>query len=228
MISWIKGEVISLWQTNNKFFILVSCNGLGYEIQILETDFIKLKTNQINNKYIILWIKHIKKEDSDSFFGFITQEQKEFFIKILNIKGIGSQIGMAILSKFSIDEIIDAINRKDKKLIGSVPGIGQKMTERIILELKINLNIRSNNNEERIDNEFLLNNQKLNSIFEDLVLALKSLNYPNNEIKKLTPILIKKIKNTKITKESENKISFENLLKQSMDYLDNKNSNLGQ
>ena len=143
MISWIKGELINQWQINNKFFILINCQGLGYEIQILESFFIKLKTKQISEKNIILWLKHIKKEDSDSFFGFISKNQKDFFIEILNIKGIGSQIGMSLLNKFTINEIIDAINKKDKELISSIPGVGQKMTERIIIELKSYLGTNS-------------------------------------------------------------------------------------
>ena len=64
MISWINGELVELWQTNQKFFVLINCQGLGYEIQILESFFLKLQTNQISNKNISLWIKHIKKEDS--------------------------------------------------------------------------------------------------------------------------------------------------------------------
>ena len=136
MISWISGEFVELWQTNQKFFVLINCQGLGYEVQILESLFLKLKTNQKSNKKITLWIKHIKKEDSDLLFGFISKDQKHFFIEILNIRGIGSQIGMGILNKFSINEVINAINTQNKKLIGSVPGIGQKMTERLILELK--------------------------------------------------------------------------------------------
>ena len=67
MISWINGDLIELWQTKQKFFILINCQGLGYEIQILESLFLKLKTNQISNKNITLWIKHIKKEDSDYY-----------------------------------------------------------------------------------------------------------------------------------------------------------------
>ena len=81
-------------------------------------------------------VKTYKKEDSDSLFGFISKDQKDFFIEILNIKGIGSQIGMALLNKFSINEVINAIKNNDKKLISSVQGIGQKMTDRLILELK--------------------------------------------------------------------------------------------
>ena len=135
-ICWIKGELVDLWQTNNKFYIVINCQGLGYEIQILESIYIKLKRKEIAHQNIVFWLKHIKKEDSDYLFGFISKDQKDFFIEILNIKGIGSQIGMSLLNKFSIDEIINAIDSKDKKLISSVQGIGQKMTERIILELK--------------------------------------------------------------------------------------------
>ena len=135
MISWINGELVELWQINQKFFVLINCQGLGYEIQILESLFLKLKTNHISNKNITLWIKHIKKEDSDLLFGFKSKDQKNFFEEILNIRGIGSQIGMGILNKFSISEVINAINTQDKKLICTVPGIGQKMSERLILEL---------------------------------------------------------------------------------------------
>ena len=127
MISWINGELVELWQINQKFFVLINCQGLGYEIQILESFFLKLKTNQFSNKNITLWIKHIKKEDSDLLFGFTCKDEKNFFVEILNIRGVGSQIGMGILNKFSISEIINAINTQDKNLISSVPGIGKKM-----------------------------------------------------------------------------------------------------
>ena len=136
MISWIKGELVSSWQANNKFYILVNCQGLGYEIQTLESVILEINTNKITEKDIILWLKHIKKEDSDMLFGFNSKEQRDFFIQILNIKGIGSQIGMSLLNKFSLNQLITAISNNDKKSISTVQGIGQKMTERIILELK--------------------------------------------------------------------------------------------
>jgi len=136
LISWINGELVELWHTNQKFFVLINCQGLGYEVQIIESFFLKLKTTQISNKNITLWIKHIKKEDSDLLFGFTSKDQKNFFIEILSIRGVGSQIGMGILNKFSIVEVINAIKTQNKKLICSVPGIGQKMSDRLILELK--------------------------------------------------------------------------------------------
>ena len=227
MISWIKGDVVTLWQSNNKYFIIINCQNIGYEIQILESIFIKLKTSQISDKKIVLWIKHIKKEDSDSLFGFTSKEQKDFFSEILSIKGIGSQIGIAMLNKFPISEIIDAIKRKDKKLIGSIQGIGQKMTERIFLELKssFSANIKNENDDEIYN--YLQNKIELTKIFEDLDLTLQSLNYSKKEIKKAFEFLLKDIKNKNISIPFENKISFENLLKEAMNYLDKNNSNLG-
>ena len=214
MISWIKGELVSSWQANNKFYILVNCQGLGYEIQTLES--VILDINKITKKEIILWLKHIKKEDSDMLFGFNTKEQRDFFIQILNIKGIGSQIGMSLLNKFSVNQLINAITNNDKKSISSVQGIGQKMTDRIILELKSKV-ITKQIEKENLNINFLEENKDLDSIFKDIDLTLQSLNYPKKEIKNLFPKLIKNIKNSSLEKKS---ISFENLLKEAMNYLD--------
>ena len=223
MISWINGELVELWQTNQKFFVLINCQGLGYEIQILESFFIKLKTNQISNKNITLWIKHIKKEDSDLLFGFKSKDQKNFFIEILNIRGVGSQIGMGILNKFSISEVINAINTQNKKLICSVPGIGQKMSERLILELKSKFKNELQIEEEKSKDEFQIKDNEINKMVGDLQLTLKSLNYPKNEIKRILPIIIKETDS--LTKKDKN-TSFENLLKLAMNYLDNDSSNI--
>ena len=218
MISWIKGELVSSWQANNKFYILVNCQGLGYEIQTLES--VILDINKITKKEIILWLKHIKKEDSDMLFGFKYKEQRDFFIQILNIKGIGSQIGMSLLNKFSLNQLITAISNNDKKSISSVQGIGQKMTERIILELKSKVINKEIEKENLNINNFLEENKDLDSIFKDIDLTLQSLNYPKKEIKNLFPKLINNIKNNKNSSLEKKSISFENLLKEAMNYLD--------
>ena len=219
MISWIKGELVSSWQANNKFYILVNCQGLGYEIQTLESVIFDINSNKISEKEIILWLKHIKKEDSDMLFGFNTKDQRDFFIQILNIKGIGSQIGMSLLNKFSLNQLITAISNNDKKSISTVQGIGQKMTERIILELKSKVINKEIEKENLNRNNFLEENKDLDSIFKDIDLTLQSLNYPKKEIKNLFPKLINNIKNSSLDKKS---ISFENLLKEAMNYLDHK------
>ena len=225
MINWINGELIELWQTNQKFFVLINTQGLGYEIQILESLFLKLKTNQISNKNIILWIKHIKKEDSDLLFGFTSKDQKNFFIEILSIRGVGSQIGMGILNNFSISEIINAIKTQNKKLICSVPGIGQKMSDRLILELKGKFKSELQFEEEKSKDEFNIKDSEINKMMEDLQLTLQSLNYKNKEIKNILPLLIKEVE---LFDKKGNNLSFENLLKLAMKLIDNDNRYLAR
>ena len=225
MISWINGDLVELWQTNQKFFILINCQGLGYEIQILESFFLKLKTNQIPNKNITLWIKHIKKEDSDLLFGFTSKEQKNYFIEILSIRGVGSQISMGILNKFSINEVINIIKTQNKKLICSVPGIGQKMSDRLILELKGKFKSEIQFSEEKSNDEFEIKDSETNQMIEDLQLTLQSLSYKNKEINTILPIIIKEID---LLGKKENNLSFEKLLKLAMHYLDENSSNIAR
>ena len=223
MISWINGELVELWQTNQKFFVLINCQGLGYEIQIIESFFLKLKTNQISNKKITLWLKHIKKEDSDLLFGFTSKEQKNFFIEILSIRGVGSQIGMGILNKFSISEVINAVKTQNQKLFCSVPGIGQKMSDRLILELKNKFKSEIQFEEEKAKDEFEIKDPEINKMIEDLQLTLQSLNYKNKEINTILPIIINEVD---FPAKKENNLSFENLLKLAMNYLDKESSNI--
>jgi len=225
LISWINGELVEFWKTKQKFFILINCQGLGYEIQILESFFLKLKTNRISNKNITLWIKHIKKEDSELLFGFLSKDQRNFFIKILNIRGVGSQIGMGILNNFSTSEVINAIKTHNKNLFCSVPGIGQKMSERLILELKGKFTNEILLEEQKGNEEFEIKDPEINKMMDDLQLTLQSLNYNNKEIKTIMPILIKE---QDLLDKKEKNSSFEELLKLAMNYLDKNSSNLAR
>ena len=126
---------------------------------------------------------------------------------------------MSLLNKFSLNQLITAISNNDKKSISTVQGIGQKMTERIILELKSKVINKEIEKENLNINNFLEENKDLDSIFNDIDLTLQSLNYPKKEIKNLFPKLINNIKNSSLDKKS---ISFENLLKEAMNYLDHK------
>ena len=130
---------------------------------------------------------------------------------------------MSILNKFSTSEIIDAINKENKKLISSVPGIGQKMTERLIIELKNKFKNELQINDNTFKNEILNKKSEHNKMFDDLQLALKSLNYKNKEINRILPLIINEAEDLS---KKEIKISFENLLKLAMNYLDNESSNI--
>ena len=102
------------------------------------------------------------------------------------------------------------------------------MTERIILELKSKLITQQDQKKYNEINNYLFENQVLNTILKDIEITLNSLNYPKKEIKNINKLLIDSIKNEEISFKETSDLSFEKLLKEAMNYLDNKNSNLDQ
>ena len=188
-------------------------------------ELIQMATTMVNGKVCLDPAYHVKKEDSDLLFGFTSKDQKNFFIEILSIRGVGSQIGIGILNKFSISEVINAIIKQDKKLICSVPGIGQKMSERLILELKSKFKSEILSEEEKSKDEFEIKDPKINKMIEDLQLTLQSLSYKNKEINTILPIIIKEMD---LVGKNENNLSFEKLLKLAMHYLDEDSSNIAR
>jgi len=216
LISWIKGEIIDTWLKNKKFYVLLNCNGLGYEIQGLDS----LK-NYLEKESITLWIKQIKREDSDFLFGFKKREERDFFSDLIQIKGIGPQIGMSLLNKHNYNEIIDSIKNQNKTFFSNIPGIGQKMTERIIFELNNKLLTLSKANDQNlIKTDLNPLNKEIQTVIEDLDLALKSLSYSQKERKETISLISKKIHKEKITEKNMTKIlNFEKLLKDALGYL---------
>ena len=219
MISWIKGDIVSYWLQNQKLILLVSCQGIGYEIQILNS----VKTES-NSKDIILWIEHIKRDDSEFLFGFIQKEQRDFFRDLLKVKGIGPQIGMSLLNKYSIIEIKTSLIKENKNLISSVPGIGKKMTERIFLELKNKISLKEEFSKSTLNQN---NNDEITLIFKDIDNTLRSLEYPIKDIKNTINILKKDLNKIKSTKSNEDIINFEDILKKAILILEDNDSKFG-
>ena len=189
MISWISGEIVDTWIKTKKIYVLINCQGLGYEVQVLES----LEKDLDKNK-ITLWIHQIKKEDSDFFFGFKDKEKRDFFRDLLQVRGIGPQISMSLLNKYDLKQIFNSITNEDKELFNSIPGIGQKMTERLFLELKNKITVASEINK---DSTGKPNNTKLKkeikNLIDDVDLALKSLSYSLKERKKAINLILTKV-----------------------------------
>ena len=217
MISWIRGEIIDTWMDAKKFYVLINCQGLGYEVQILDC----VKKDLTKNK-LTLWVHQVKREDSDSFFGFKDKSKRDFFRDLLQVKGIGPQIGMSLLNKYELIQIFNSVRNKDKTLFNSVPGIGQKMTERLFLELKNKIT----NTTEIIDDlseksNYLVLKEEIKNLIDDLDLALKSLSYSSKEREKAINIIYKKVNQSKLsTKEIIKSFTFEILLKESLNFLE--------
>ncbi len=220
MISWIRGEIIDTWIKTKKFYVLIDCQGLGYEVQILES----LKKD-LDKNIITLWIHQIKREDSDFFFGFKDKAKRDFFRDLLQVKGIGPQIGMSLLSKYDLNIIINSVRNKDKALFNSIPGIGQKMTERLLLELKNKIKVTSDiikDSTEKPNNPHL--KKEIKNLIDDLDLALQSLSYSLKERKKAIDYTLTKLVQPNVSTQKElDGFTFEILLKKSLDLLENSN-----
>ena len=219
MISWIKGEIISSWLKNQKLFLLISCQGVGYEIQTLNSVL-----TDSNEKFITLWIEHIRREDSEFLFGFIQKEERDFFRDLLKVRGIGPQIGMSLLNKYSLNEVKTSLIKQNKDLISSVPGIGKKMTERIFLELKNKITLIEDGSNKKMTQS---DKEEITFIFRDVDIALRSLEYPIKDIKNTINLIKNNFSKNKSTNINVNKINFENILKEAISILENNDSKFG-
>ena len=191
---------------------------MGYEIQTLNN----VDTDS-NEKIITLWIEHIRREDSEFLFGFVQKEERDFFRDLLKVRGIGPQIGMSLLNKYSINEVKTSLIKQNKDLISSVPGIGKKMTERIFLELKNKISVIEGSNKNVLQND----KEQVTFIFRDIDIALRSLDYPIKDIKNTLNIIKSEFNNSKSTELNEQKINFENILKEAISILENNDSKFG-
>ena len=191
---------------------------MGYEIQTLNN----VDTDS-NEKIITLWIEHIRREDSEFLFGFVQKEERDFFRDLLKVRGIGPQIGMSLLNKYSINEVKTSLIKQNKDLISSVPGIGKKMTERIFLELKNKISVIEGSNKNVLQND----KEQVTFIFRDIDIALRSLDYPIKDIKNTLNILKSEFNKSKSTELNEQKINFENILKEAISILENNDSKFG-
>ena len=217
MISWIRGEVIDAWIQAKKFYVLINCQGLGYEVQILEP--IK---KDLDKNIITLWIHQIKREDYDYLFGFKDKEKRDFFRDLLQVKGIGPQIGMSLLNKYNLSQIFNSVRNKDKALFNSVPGIGQKMTDRLFLELNNKITVTSEiikDCTEKANNPEI--RKEIKDLIDDLDLALKSLSYSLKDRKKAMNLILTKVDQSNLsTQKLLKSFTFEVLLKESLDFLE--------
>lgn len=126
MYSYIKGIVTEQYSIS----IVLENNGIGYLINVANPYVYNL-----NNEYKIFIYQHIK-EDENSLFGFKNEEEKNLFLSLISVKGIGPKTALPMLATGSISGIIDAIERENILYLKKFPKIGEKVAKQIILDLK--------------------------------------------------------------------------------------------
>jgi Holliday junction DNA helicase RuvA len=112
--------------------VYLDVNGVGYEVNISMHTYSSLQKLEEGKLFTYLQIK----EDGHVLYGFFDKSEKEMFVQLIGISGIGAATARMMLSSLKPDEIIRAISQSNVKLLESVKGIGKKTAERLVLELK--------------------------------------------------------------------------------------------
>ncbi len=128
MIGYIKGKVLSA----QAGVILLENNGIGYEITCSSSVYQKLATEKSGEVYTYLAVR----EDDVSLYGFISPEEKNMFLKLITVSGVGPKMGITVLSNMNLSDLALKIAMSDVKGLSAIKGLGKKTAERIILELR--------------------------------------------------------------------------------------------
>lgn len=134
MIAYISGMLAQKELT----FAVIEAGGVGYQLEISLSTFEALPELK---KPVKLLTHHYVREDAQKLYGFWTPEELETFRHLLSISKIGPKLALSILSKVSPTELAQAVNRQDALGLKSIPGIGLKTAERLVMELKGKLNV---------------------------------------------------------------------------------------
>ena len=182
MIARICGKLIEKLPTR----VIIDISGVGFEVLISSRTYEKLPaTGNVTSLNIYTHIR----EDEIKLIGFDSEEEKDLFLKLISVSGISVKIALSSFSIYSVDELTRIILSKDVDLIRRIPGVGKKLAERMIVELKDKLE------ESEFDNlktSGTFENEKISEVRQ----ALKALGYNVREIDKvIEKINIEDLKN---------------------------------
>ncbi len=168
MISYITGKIIN--KDNNKITVLTT-GGVGYEINLPPFLFLELKNNQEVELNVYLAVR----ENSLELYGFKSLDQKDLFLKFLDVSGIGPKSALHLLSLGTVEEISGAIARGDVEYLTKVSGVGKKTAERIVVELKSKIQ----------SSKFGVQSGEMSGNLGEVVDALVSLGYSKDEVRQV-------------------------------------------
>lgn len=128
MIAYLKGNTL-FWGENR---LVVDVGGVGYEV------FAPLSTTTRTQKGepVELFIHTLVREDAFQLYGFLEETERDLFLLLIGVSGVGPKVAMAVLSSLPLPELVGAISREDVAMLSKVNGVGKKTASRLALELK--------------------------------------------------------------------------------------------
>lgn len=153
---------------------LQTSGGLVYRILVPVSAFSELK----NREKVMLYTVLRMKEDRATVFGFLDPQERELFERMISISGVGGKTALSFISAFSLEELTGAINQGDTAKLTSIPGVGKKTAQLIVLKLTGKLDLKTG----VIDNELLVLKEDLVSALENLGFSRKNANKTVNTV----------------------------------------------
>ena len=175
MYEYISGTFVGI----SKDYVVVDNNGMGYRIYTSGSTMANMPKTSDN---VLLYIKQIVREDFVGLYGFLTKDEIEMFSLAISTNGVGPKAALSLLSICNVTSLKYAIVSGDEKTLQRAPGIGKKIAQRIILELREKIHIEQSevNNLSQISGSNLIEDRKL----IDVLGALMSLGYSEKEAEK--------------------------------------------
>lgn len=170
MIAYLNGAITHKTPT----YIYVDCQGVGYHVNISLNTYSKLESLEKVKIFTYLNIK----EDEHSLYGFFDDDERQLFILLISVSGVGVNTARVILSYMTADEVRSAIMFENEVAIGKVKGIGPKTAKRIILDLKDKV-IKSSGSD-----HVILFDRQSNTIRNEALSALQALGFPKPAVEK--------------------------------------------
>lgn len=164
MYRYFKGQTTEICATHITFEV----GQIGYLVKVPNPYQFECNTP------MTLYLHYHVREDAHELFGFSSSTSRDMFENLISVKGLGPKGALAILASSTPDEIIQALDDGNAKFFGQFPGIGPKLSQQIVLDLKGKIDFHQDARD--------FSNEKKNNV----ILALKSLGYNNNEIKQAT------------------------------------------
>lgn len=162
MFDYFVGKIVEIEDSK----VIVEVNNIGYVVYIPTREVASL---ELGKEFKIYLYRHIY-ENGDDLYGFIDKNSRKLFVSLMEVNGVGPKLALKILSYLSPSEVVKAIVSEKSGILSSIKGVSEKTAERIVSELK------------NVIHKIGISYEETQSNFEDLVKALRSLGYSQNEI----------------------------------------------